>query len=344
MYTEQGIVIEAMGNLKLLFLTKEFNKYIFENNVEAEMCLIFDIPYELKIPPKMYVFNSVKHMFNNLPYKNRRVLVDVSRKWNENQAISLRHSTYSVGGSGHTVVNTRLTIAIESFFDEVDEVSLKYDMDNDVFIRELMQSVMEYFLFKYNESLGGNRYIDPTSYDCSQIAFLYCKNDLRKWSNKEQVRGLLSPNSFVSVNYEEDSIEQNLNNKFNMWKLYFNKSKYSYSVYSYTDSIIFAAISIETYFNNIVKNNTPSNKHTYYFGKGSKYNTTIKIAKLLYDDNYLNTSLSKKELVELMKKILDPRNKIMHGSLENPLGQKEVAKEVNNALIDFYIKIENKKK
>lgn len=101
---------------------------------------------------------------------------------------------------------------------------------------------------------GGNHYIIPSSYDCSRIAFALVKNNLENWRVKENIIGKLSLNGISNdQGYRINNIENNLVSEFLIWKLYFNKSKYNFIVYDYVDSIISAAISLKSYFFDIIQ-------------------------------------------------------------------------------------------
>lgn len=329
-----------MENFTIITATKEFNEFIDKNNIEAEFCFSFDLPYELQICPKHYYFESTENMFKLLNNRKRNIVIEVKRNWNVDQATALRHSTFQLGEGGYGFINTSLNILVESFNDEIDDIRKIYANDKDKFIRDLMQSVMEYFIFKYDESLGGNHFISPSSYDCSRIAFFYFKQ--KCWSDKEELEGMISLNpNHRNINYVKDDFKQNLNNRFSIWKLFFNKSKYSYEVYDYIDSIISAAISIESYFYDIIQSNVDLDKKSDYIGENETFKPTHKIAKILYDNGYISKRISKTNMNKLIMKILKPRNDIMHGRLETPLGLNNIAKDVNSAIIEFYEKFEN---
>lgn len=327
--------------LDITWMTEEMVQYAFENKIQAQLCLSFNLPYELQLPNKHFYFDVVNGMFELLPQKNRRIIISVEKKWNKNQAVALRHSTFELSAKGYTFSNSIIHIFIESFYDEIEAIQNIYNEKNDILVRDLMQSVMEYFVFKYNESMGGNHYIIPSCYDCSRIAFGYIKNNLDDWRIKENIIAILSLNGTKNdQGYKKEVIESLLNDNFSIWKLYFNKSKYNFLVYDYVDSIISAAISIESYFYYIIQEKVPIEEHRDFLGENEEFVPTHKIAKILWEKNYIDNKISKTKMSKLIMKILKPRNDIMHGRLQSPIGMREIANDVNLAIIEFYSLLE----
>lgn len=141
--------------LDLTWMTSEMVEYIDKNRIEASLCLSFSLPYELQLPNQHFYFISVDEMFELLPKRNRKIIISVERKWSDNQAVALRHSTFKLSSTGYSFINSIIHICIDSFHNEIDRITNDYNEKNDVFIRDLIQSVMEYFILKYNECMGG---------------------------------------------------------------------------------------------------------------------------------------------------------------------------------------------
>lgn len=324
--------------------TAEMNKFVFEKNIPYAFSFSFSLPYKLRLQTRHYYFATNKIIYKNLIKRLRRVVISLQNENLDKQKIALRHSTYVIGKGDsigdepvYSIVRTKLHFMIESFEDEKDLITKIFENENekDNFIKEIMQITFEFFIFKYNESVGGKHFIIPSIYDCSHICFLFKKTKKKELEIGDQL--LMCPNTFHEVGkYNEIPIDKIINRDFNVWLYFFNYSVYSYRVYDYFSSIVNAAISIESCVNSLIYDNNLSNKGFMTDKKGN-YLSLYKKANKLINDKVIVSSLSLTEIENLINKILGPRNDIMDGKISDLMTMKNKATDSQKAINDLYL-------
>ncbi|MDR5659878.1 hypothetical protein RH915_10290 [Serpentinicella sp. ANB-PHB4] len=316
--------------MKITLFTKEMNKFRDINNIEMTFSFSFSLPYELKLPERHYYFKTRGKFFYSLPDRERNIILYVKNRVHKNQSIAIRHSTFELSSNGedtiYSFVSTDIIIMVESFYSEKAYVYKKFDENKDELITDLIQSTMEFFLFKYNESLGGNHFVNPSIYDCSRIACFYVDR-----SGRDE-RSVISPNGRASsCRYKEESLQENLEKDFQVWKHFYNESKYSYEVYDFMRSIIYVAISLETYITQLIQLYDLEDEGYVKDKKGNFLSLKKRINKLI-SSGYIKNSIDTKELQVLIDLVMEPRNDIMHGRLNDLMNLRKRAQITKEAI------------
>jgi len=144
-------------------------------------------------------------------------------------------------------------------------------------------------------------------------------------------------NTFFEVGkYNEIHIDKIINRDFNVWIYFLNYSVYSYRVYDYFSSIVNAAISFESCVNSLIYDNDLLNKGFMTDKKGNYLSLYKKVNKLI-NNKVIVSSLSLTEIENLINKILDPRNDIMHGKISDLMIMKNKATDSQKAINALYL-------
>jgi hypothetical protein len=325
----------------LPIFTAEMNKFSFENKIPYAFVFSFSLPYELRLPNRHYYYRNEKISYPGLQRRERKVVVSLINENLDKQKIALRHSTYVVSSGSeikdepvYSIIRSKLHFMVESFEDEKIDISKIFNSYRDQFIGEIMQIAFEFFVFKYNESLGGKHFIIPSIYDCSHICFMFKKTGNSDFTSDEHL--LFCPNKFYEIGeFKEIPIEKIINDDFNVWRYFQNYSIYSFRIHDYFSAILNAAISIESWVNNLIFINNLPDTGFIKDNKGNFLSLYKKINKLI-EKKIIVTSLNLVEVENIIKKILEPRNEIMHGKVSDLMIMKMSALNSQKALSDFY--------
>lgn len=323
------------------------DSFIDAYNFSAELVLSFKLPYLLPKLNECYIIDIDKEWFDGTVFEGngRHVIFAGTRNWGDSQKISPRYSTIAMGATGNIVLYTSLVVAFEVLPDELLKIK-KLNENNDLLIGQLkglLQCAMEIISYRYNEKSAGKSNMSLSFADCDRIHGAFFENYVNKRLMYWDIQ-TLTPTTPNCGSIDESPIDSSdMETAPQTWRYFKNKSIYSYSSGEYVDSIIAAAVCIESLMLGIVKeyckkNNIEEKSYTFEEltdpdGKiVSKALSLTKLAKKLVADGLLKTSLSNTQLTNNISKILVPRNDIMHGKVPIAQPWKSTASKVNEAL------------
>lgn len=327
------------------------NYFIDKHKFDAELVFSFKLPYLLPKLNESYCVKVIKNSFDSdlLNQTDRYIAFSGSRHWVDDQKTAARYSTLSVGGGGNTVLITEVVVAIQINRIEFDSIANLFSLQVDELKAELnaiLQNVVEIIAYRYNEKSNGESFMFPTCMDCDRIHCGLYKNFIEKRLLSKQFIIANQP-SPSGNSWDETAIStSNMENVIESWRYFKNKSNYEYKSNLCLESIISAAISIETYILSTVKSFCSSEESEIQYTSEKvtnengatvgKFLTMTKLIKKLIDDKRIVFSKSKTKICNCVEKILTPRNDIMHGKLPVNNSWKAFAKNVNTELSFFY--------
>ncbi len=286
--------------------------YIDMYGFSSELVFSFKLPelyhhisdcYCVDTEPDEFEIECLKHC--------RKVIVAGTRNW-----ISHKDS------NGQSNINlaefyTSMVIAIEIKKDELDSVISLFSKDADdlnVIATELLQNSLEVAFYRYNEKAGGKSFFTPSVKACDRVEMSLYKNYIEKRFKRCYYR--LYEMELVRDTEEPIRVDSFME-KVDNWRYFYNKSLYELDNKRYIDSIVSAAISIEAFSWGIIQEKLKDEESIKEFASkedGSKrFLSATGLYKKLIDEGMLKSSLSKSKIEDLIQKVLNPRNDIMHG-------------------------------
>lgn len=315
---------------------KEFDEYIYKNNIHGEILINYDLPYYLDTKNACYEMLLNTEFFDGFPNKPRKMLINIERKWHENQGIALRGSTFSVGSDNYGFQSSSIQILIQVHEEEMETINNLFKDINS--FQEVIQKSLEIFIIKYNINMNGNHFVTPSASDCSMtFVFLY-KNWLQ---HKEDINGYISPNISKSCNHDIKEHVYDSSLEIQMYKYFLNKARYSRANFDYIDTIVSGAIAIESFvydtIRNFISDDNEVDSYT-YSEEDNKYYSVFRLIRKLIEDNYLinKNELSMSKLRTYVSDILSPRNDLMHGKLKGLEGLNSRAKKSFESLNEIF--------
>jgi len=283
------------------------------------------IHYKVTLRDKLYfelgiIKTEVPYAFEGKKERKRKVIYACNTKWIYNQAVPPGYETgflnynYKENTYGYEI--SYMDILVE--FDSKESSIITKDSDNNDFeIRRLFRTVMENFAYKYNQAASGKSFLDPVFY--STTAFRFRSFYRKKLTGEfECSTGTIIPmvGEKRGVNTLEWDIDKAIDSEFVMWRFYLNKAKYCFSIRMYIECILYAAMSIEAYLMQIIKEHNLYDDYIAFANNGNTLGFTT--AK-----NYIR----KKALIDIKrinmidktyKKIKSQRAQIVHGLADTP--------------------------
>lgn len=324
---------------KAIIYDNRIDYYIDLNHFDAELVFSFRLPILLPHISECYCIDTLAESYElDLFKSSRKLIVAGTRNWISRKS-DVNISEFECG---KTEFYTSMIIAIEIKKYEVkDIINMFSTLDKEELLRvnnELLQNVLEIVLYKYNEKSGGTSFIIPSYKDCSQVILSFYINHL----NNRILRCSFENFQYDILESSEKPIKDNaFLEDIQNWRYFFNKSRHELIKCDYINSIISAAISVESYAWHIIRMNCIDDFERDNFSRGEEgeHLSASALYKKLKDANWINSSMSKQKLSSAVQKILNPRNKIMHGeqSINNSWKTKaeEIFKELNRLYIDF---------
>lgn len=315
---------------------REFDEYIYKNNIYGEILINYDLPYYLDTKSTCYEMLLDTEFFDGFPNNTRKMLVNIERKWHENQGIALRGSTFSVGSDNYGFQNSSIQVLIQVHEDEMDTINnLFKDIDS---FQEVIQKSLEIFIIKYNINMNGNHFVTPSASDCSMTFIILYKNWLQY---KEDINGYISPNISKSCNYDMGEHIYDSSLEIQMYRYFLNKARYSRANFDYIDTIISGAIAIESFVYDTIRHFISDDNEVdlYTYNKEEeKYYSVFQLIRKLIEDNYLvnKNGLSMSKLRTYVSDVLSPRNDLMHGKLKSLEGLNSRAKMSFESLNEIF--------
>lgn len=292
------------------------------------------IHYKVTLRDKLYfelgvIKTKIAYAFEGKKEKERKVIYACNTRWIYNQAVPPGYETgfvnYNYKENTYCFEISYMDILVE--FEPRESKLIKNDSENkDLEIRKLYRNVMENFAYKYNQAASGKSFLDPVFY--STTAF-YFRTFYRKRLDGEfkLSTGKIIPmvGGKRGINAKEWDIDKAIDSEFVMWRFYLNKAKYCFSIRMYIECILYAAMSIEAYMMQVIKAYGLYDEYYVFAGNGKALG--FQTAK-----NYIrNKSLLDTKEISLIEKtytkIKGHRNQIVHGIVETPYLDGELAKQ-----------------
>ncbi|WP_312095492.1 hypothetical protein [Aminipila sp.] len=291
-----------------------FEDYAKNNPFEMGIFLEFTLPYYLTLNRGFYTFSVKENFFAPYLIKERKITFELDSRCRDSQSVPLREATFqfepndlNIWNYKYTVFNSGLRILIETFNDERDSIIQQIKNNGKEVMIALMQSCLEFILFKYNETSDGIHAISPSVYDCSHLSFNFVySNFIIEYMT---ITGNL--NTIQQVN--DDSFREALNSDIIVWKAFLNESKYAFKTFDYKKSIIYTAIAFESFITSLIYSKTPDPNS--YEKEGPNFLTIRTKVHKLMDNNYLKSKLDKSDIDYLINDIAYPRNDMVHGKV-----------------------------
>lgn len=313
------------------------NRNSLTNFIHFKVTLRDKLFFELDV-----INTKIDFAFNGKKTRTRRVIYACNTKWIYKQSVPPGYETGFV--SYHFTTNeydfeiSYMDIFVE--YDSREDVVLKKDsQENDVQIRKLFSVVMENFAYKYNEAAAGKSYLDPVFYSTTAFCFRSFYRD--KMTGEYQLNtGKVIPavGDKAILQTKIWDINKALDSQFVMWRFYLNKARYCFSIRSYIDCVLYAAISIEAYLVQIIKDNGVYEKYLAFANDGNIMGFTT--AKNYIRNNALLSEEDIKLIDKSYKRIKGYRAKIVHGDTETPYIETEIAENVYKALESTFKELE----
>lgn len=297
------------------------------------------LPYLIDIMTDLYIFELPVNINGeyNINNRKRKILFTTCQKWIENQKVPSIKSVLAYNPMNQSYTNriSKYKICIQLFNDEFEE--LINDKIFDDKIKMLYQTILSYISIKYNQCKLGSDCINICIEDSGapQI-MLYQKQN----SGYKLINCNIIPSFTVSKSIIHKEIEFNklLEVKDIIWLYYFNQAIYSFDRQDYLNTVIYCAISLESYLNYLIENNglhdefEEYNKNLKLEGKVPGFFTTCKFLK---KENIISNSLDKK-IKECYGGLSTQRNDIVHGNITNILLDSSISKIGINKLNEIY--------
>lgn len=315
---------------------REFDEYIYKNNIYGEILINYDLPYYLDTKNACYEMLLDTEFFDGFPNKPRKMLINIERKWHENQGVALRGSTFSVGSDNYGFQSSSIQVLIQVHEDEMDIINNLFKDINS--FQEVIQKSLEIFIIKYNINMNGNHFVTPSASDCSMTFIILYKNWLQY---KEDINGYISPNISKSCNYDMGEHIYDSSLEIRMYRYFLNKARYSRDNFDYIDTIISGAIATESFvydtIRHFISDDNEVDSYT-YSEEDNKYYSVFQLIRKLIEDNYLinKNGLSMSKLRTYVSDVLSPRNDLMHGKLKGLEGLNFRAKKSFESLNEIF--------
>ena len=198
---------------------------------------------------------------------------------------------------------------------------------------KIMQSILLSFSRYYNEAVKGNDCYKPyvNGYGPGIVA-VYTDN------GKNNVSAVIFGTYTISRNYKRAIQGQIKSIDHLPWRYYYYKSLDSYNICEYLDSIVWLAISAETYIMSAMTSNNLKEEFEEKYNNNSR--TVFNEIKFL-DEKEIFSKEKSKNINKLLSKIAKYRNEIVHGDIDSTYYSAQKAKESIEKLTSFYEKYEN---
>ena len=310
--------------------------YIDLNRFAAELVFSFELPVLLPHISECYCIDTSSESYEIELFKSpRKIIVAGTRNWiTTNSDVKIKDLQ-----CGSTNFYTSFVIACEVKKDEIKDVidvfstsSIEELVD---FQNTLLQNVLEVVIYRYNEKAGGKSFLTPSYKDCKNIFLQFYINHIAK----KQLRCAFEDYNWEILNDNENPIrDEEFANDISNWRYFYNKCKFELSRCNYIDSIISAAVSVESYAWHIIRLNYAEDKvDDFSKGDDGEHLSATALYKKIFDYGWLTSSLSKSKMSSKIQKILSPRNSIMHGEKSINTSWKSKAEQLFNTLSSLYI-------
>ena len=330
-----------------IFEYDNFKNILKNENKENFMCIDGLLPYPLEVSNKLFSFELNIDINGNYGNKaSRRKIIFMSKQVIlKNQAMPAIKGVigYNVYTKQYTNRISLFNICIELSDGEVNYLyngETKENIYNK--IKKIYQIVLLFISIKYNQSLLGNDCINLTIEDCgAAILHLFVKDGNAYKPKMTNVISRFSVNR--EIKHKQIELETMFNQKDLVWLYFFNKTMYSFDRQDYLNTILYCAISLESYLIYLIDINNLNLKY-------EKYNNQLKTdtripgffttCKFLKDNNLIDANL-KKIMEKCYGELSCQRNDIVHGNIKDILLDKRISEKCLNELNNIYCLCEN---
>ena len=292
------------------------------------------IHYKVTLRDKLYfelgvIKTEVTYAFRGKKDKNRKVIYACNTKWIYNQIVPPGYETgfvsYNYKENTYDYEISYMDILVE--FDAKESTLIKHDSENkDVEIRNIFRTVMENFAYKYNQAASGKSFLDPVFYSTTAFCFrtFYRKKTTGEF---EFSTGKIIPivGEKGGVNSKGWDIDKAIDSTFVMWRFYLNRAKYCFSIRMNIECILYAAMSIEAYLMQVIKEQSLYDDYITFANNGNTLGFTT--AKNFIRNKDLLNDEKIKLIDKIYKKIKSQRTQIVHGIAETPYLDSQLAKQ-----------------
>lgn len=328
-----------------MLIGEKFNIENIANENALSKFILFEcsLPYKIDLDIDIYQMNVKVDLSKKIKYidKERKIIFIVTHKCLKNQQVPSKKTVFEYNHTNqlYSFFTTDINILIEYFDnDNINEIF----KDKELTI--ILQSALELFASKYNESASGMDFFTPLANETgAQRVSCFEKNNLK--DDYKRTNFLMSASYYLEMGepYEVQNLKSILNEPYNMWKYFFNKAKYAYSRYDNLESVLSSAISLEAYIEELIqKNNLEQSFENYMIQKNKSNKSFFEVTNYLFKKGILTTK-SKKNINKLFGKINVMRNDIVHGKITTPILNRENAEKIIEEMTFFYSTIVNKK-
>lgn len=316
-------------------------------NINRFMLIKCRLPYSLLINMDVFMINYNLKIGETLNENRRKIVYAVTKNCYQNQSIPSKNELFSYNPVENTYsfFGTEIDIIVEYLRDEQDLVddliSGQSDGNNSNEASAFIQSCLEIFALKYNESNGGNDFYIPyvEELGCIHI-FSYNRTSEKNIFITNNGRIKPSCKLIDKRNHEIDNLHISMQKEdVSVWKYFFNKAKHSYYVNDNFDCVLSTAISMESYLVYLIKEKQMSDDFEKVRKKcereRKKSSGFYFKLNYLFNNNIINKN-DKKVLKDTYSLVDKYRNSIVHGDIENPLQERYKAKTAFNSIIKAY--------
>lgn len=297
------------------------------------------LPYKVNINTDFYIFDISVDLNGNYDskLKKRKILFTSSQHWVENQKMPSIKSvlSYNFVKKCYTNISSKFKMCVEVYDDEIDLLLAKDNLPSKV--ENLYQTILLFISSKYNLSLVGKDCINISIEDCGAgIIYLYIPED----QGYKMACGNIIPSYTVSqhfnhkmLNFKDMLVQNDI-----IWLYYYNMAIYSFDRREYLNTIIYSAISMESYLNYLIQTSMLENEFKEYNNmliqqkKVPGFFTTIKFLK--------KKNIIDKTCFEAIKScygvLSELRNDIIHGNIQTLLLNKDISEKGLDKLTDIY--------
>lgn len=326
----------------------DINEMLIKSNFNKLLFISGALPYKLDINTDFYEFELCVNLdgYQNEDKIKRKISFTISQHLVDDQDVPGINNvlSYNPIKKKYTIISSRFKLCIELTDDEYD--SLKNDdQELDKKVKMLYQTILAFLANKYAMTMNGNDIVNLCIEHCGLGRLFIFEYDANNHKIIDQ-KGLIVPSLTLDNNFKSEvrNFKDVLSENDIVWLYFLNNAIFYYNHCDFLNSIIYSAISLESYLNYLIKENRHIVKFENYNKKLKElqkipgFFTTIKYLK----ENDIINSTESKELKSCYGSIKEMRNSVMHGKLDKILMNKSSVEEGLRKLVEFYNQHENK--
>lgn len=279
------------------------------------------ILFKTRIPHELLINGGLELRFheaitNIMKGYERRYHVLAEKHYVESQYVPAESSSFSkidiVPGPKELAISfsymiTKMQLIVEVFDEEIPTIEKLSPEESSIVFQNLMLSFSRY----YNELMKGNDFFKPMVYGFGPQVF-----SLKTEFGKKELAAHIAGSFSIRRNYKKDITSQELKiaNHY-PWRYYYYKAIDCFDICEYLDSIIWCAISIETYVMHLITEKGLASQLSRLKGSKGSYSFFDEV-KILKESGII-TQTQGKRLAKLFSRMKDYRNEIVHGDIDS---------------------------